>query len=235
MLSLALVCGGLAASEVAGRVREVEQRVGAPVPVVVATHDLAPDARLDPGDLGVRHVPARYVARDSLVDAAQAVGRHTAVALAEGTQLTEGSLSGGHGAAARAGRRGGALRRGERAVQVAVTGGEALGGSAGPGTRVDVLVSTEPRDGPGRSLLALEDVELLALRAAGEAAATPGSSRPESGSASGPTALATLRVTLRQAVYLTAAQNFARELRLLPRPAGDKGRSGRTAVEAGSL
>ncbi len=32
---------------------------------------------------------------------------------------------------------------------------------------------------------------------------------------------ASLRVTLRQAVYLAAAQSFARELRLLPRAAGD--------------
>jgi pilus assembly protein CpaB len=34
--------------------------------------------------------------------------------------------------------------------------------------------------------------------------------------------VATLRVTVRQAVYLTAAQNFAQEVRLLPRPAGDR-------------
>ncbi len=57
----------------------------------------------------------------------------------------------------------------------------------------------------------------------------------QAGGAAQATALATLRVTLRQAVYLTAAQNFAREVRLLSRPAGDSRRSGRTAVEAGSL
>ncbi|MFL5826552.1 MAG: hypothetical protein ACJ76V_08525, partial [Thermoleophilaceae bacterium] len=38
------------------------------------------------------------------------------------------------------------------------------------------------------------------------------------------TSLATLRVTLRQAVFLTAAQSFARELRLLPRPPGERRR-----------
>jgi pilus assembly protein CpaB len=32
-------------------------------------------------------------------------------------------------------------------------------------------------------------------------------------------------VTLRQAVYLAAAQSFARELRLLPRSPGDHGRA----------
>jgi pilus assembly protein CpaB len=113
-----------------------------------------------------------------------------------------------------------------------VAGGEALSGSAAPGSRVDVLVSTEGGSGRGRSFLALEDVEVMALRAAGggsQAGAGGSSDRPA------PTAVATLRVTLRQAVYLTAAQNFAREVRLLPRPPGDRGRLGRQSVAEGGL
>jgi pilus assembly protein CpaB len=43
---------------------------------------------------------------------------------------------------------------------------------------------------------------------------------------------ASLRVTLRQAVYLAAAQDFARELRLLPRAPGDR-RHGRAGLSAG--
>jgi pilus assembly protein CpaB len=96
------------------------------------------------------------------------------------------------------------------------------------------LVSTEPREGPGRSFLALEDVELLELRA-GEGRASPTTSRDEGGAAAPAAAVATLRVTLRQAVYLTAAQNFAREVRLLPRPPGDSRRAGRTVVGATGL
>ena len=41
---------------------------------------------------------------------------------------------------------------------------------------------------------------------------------------------ATLRVSVAQAVYLAAAQSFAREVRLLPRAAGDRGRTGEIAV-----
>ncbi len=41
---------------------------------------------------------------------------------------------------------------------------------------------------------------------------------------------ATLRVTVRDAVYLAAAQSFARELRLLPRAAGDRERAGQVVV-----
>jgi len=48
------------------------------------------------------------------------------------------------------------------------------------------------------------------------------------------TTLATLRVSLRQAVYLTAADNFAREIRLLARPPGDHSAAG-AAVSQGQL
>jgi hypothetical protein len=37
-------------------------------------------------------------------------------------------------------------------------------------------------------------------------------------------------VGAREAVFLTAAQNFAREVRLLARAAGDRGRIGRAEV-----
>ncbi len=46
---------------------------------------------------------------------------------------------------------------------------------------------------------------------------------------------ATLRVKVRQAVYLTAAQNFAQEIRLLPRPKGDRGGAGRLSVAGSQL
>ena len=52
--------------------------------------------------------------------------------------------------------------------------------------------------------------------------------------AASPLALwASLRVTLRQAVYLAAAQSFARELRLLPRAAGDR-RRGEEGLSVGN-
>jgi hypothetical protein len=59
-------------------------------------------------------------------------------------------------------------------------------------------------------------------------------SEATAGAASGPTVLATLRVSLRQAIYLTAADNFAREIRLLPRPPGDPSRAGGT-ISQGQL
>jgi pilus assembly protein CpaB len=233
LLSLALASGGLAASEVARKVGEVEARVGSPVPVVVAARELPASKKIDPGALGrllrVDQVPEKFAPPDALVDPAQAAGLVPAVPVAAGSVLTAGHFAASGGDASR---EGGLLRPGERAVEVAVAGGAALS-AAGPGSRVDVLVSTEPRTGAGGTFVALEGVEVLRLGTA------PGGSLDPAGASEGATegasALATLRVTLRQAVYLTAAQNFAREVRLLPRPAGDRRRLGRFGVTAAEL
>jgi pilus assembly protein CpaB len=225
LLALALACGGLAAAQVRGRVESVERRVGPLVPVAVAARDVPAGARLDPSDVAVRRVPAAYVPRGALPSPGEAAGQRLAAPLAAGDYLTRGLV------AARAGGSKGVLRRGERAVEVAISGGRALEGLAA-GARVDVVVSTEPRDGAGRTFLALEGVDLLALRPADGAMGEGGES---DGAAAAATAVATLRVTLRQAVYLAAAQNFAREVRLLPRPPGDRRRAGRAAIGAGDL
>jgi pilus assembly protein CpaB len=94
-----------------------------------------------------------------------------------------------------------------------------------PGGRVDVVVTREGRDGgPGRTALALEDVEVLTAAPAQDSGADSATGAPR--------VAASLRVTVRQAVYLAAAQSFARELRLLPRAAADRER-GRTGLSVG--
>jgi pilus assembly protein CpaB len=47
--------------------------------------------------------------------------------------------------------------------------------------------------------------------------------------------VAALRVTLQQAVMLTAAQNFAREIRLLARSPSDRKKVGPTSTDASDL
>jgi pilus assembly protein CpaB len=230
LLALALASGALAASLVRERVESVERRVGPLVPVAVAARDLRAGARLAPRDVAVRRVPVAYAPRRALASPAQAAGHAVGVALPSGAYLTPELLSGSApGPAA------GGLPRGQRAVEVAVAGGGALE-SAGPGWRVDVLVSREASDGRGSTSVALENVELLAIRpAGGEGAGLAAGGGPDEGPAAAVTAVATLRVTLRQALYLTAAQNFAREVRLLPRPAGDTARAGGAAIGSGDL
>lgn len=227
LLSLAVASGGLAASEVGKRTAAVEERVGPLVPVVAARTALGPGTKLSADKLQVVQVPARYAPPDAFADPAEADGLRTAGALDAGSYVTASAFSAGPDED----RPGNGLGRGERAIELRVAGADALGGLTGPGARVDVLITTERGDNTGRTTLALEDVELLALRAGAEAmAATGGGGGDAAGAAS---ATATLRVTLRQAVYLTAAQNFAREIRLLPRAPGDRRRAGPVESSAG--
>ncbi|MEX2196863.1 MAG: RcpC/CpaB family pilus assembly protein [Thermoleophilaceae bacterium] len=231
LLALALASGGLAASEVRGRVVEVEGRTGAPVPVVTAAVDLPAGTVLgserSAAALEVRRVPAAYVPPDALSDAAAAAGLRLGVALPRGGYLTAGALaSGGDGAPEEA--PGPALARGERAVEIAVAGAGGRAAGAVPGARVDVLVTTEDGPGGGRTYVALEDVELLDLHDA-----EPGDASPEGAAA--PRALATLRVAAADAAFLVAAQSFAREVRLLARPPGDRRPLRDAAVARGDL
>lgn len=234
LLCLALACGSLAASDVRARLDRAEERVGPAVPVLVAGEDLPAGARLEEaaGALSVRSVPARYVPADALADPAEAAGLRLAAPLRRGAYVTTGVVEPGEEDPAL----GSPLRPGERALEVSVAG---LGGAAGatPGARVDVIVTTEPRaGGAGRTYVALEDVELLELRAGGSegedgAAADP----PGAGGAGAGGPAATLRLTSRQAVFLTAAQAFAREIRLVVRPPRDRRRTGPLVVEGGEL
>jgi pilus assembly protein CpaB len=233
LLSLALASGGLAASQVRERERSVEEKVGPLVPVVVAARDIPPDEPLRPADLAVERVPARFVPPDGLGASARLAGARPAVPVAAGSYITVGLLQGAAAAAE------GPLKPGERAVEVAVSGGASTPGAAGagmplagPGSRVDVLVSTQRHDGAGRTYVALENVPLLDLRPLGGAGGVPVDEAMDQPAA---TALATLRVTARQAVYLTAAGTFAHEVRLLVRPPGDRGRTGPIAVSEGEL
>jgi pilus assembly protein CpaB len=215
LLAVALASGGVAASQVHEHERRAQQRLGPSVDVLVAAHDLRAGARLTRGALAFRTVPVRFAPPDALASSRGVTGARVAAPVAAGGYLTASAFAG-------RGARGGGRRadRGERVVTVEVAGG---GGIAAlqAGARVDVLVSTETGAGGGRTTMPLAGAELLALDPTDVAEASePGDP------SSGPAALATLRVSLRQAIYLTAADNFAREIRLLPRPAGDHSRAG---------
>lgn len=216
LLGLALLLGGLAASDVARREAALERRLGPPVPVLIARADLAPGTPLSPEVLAVREVPARFAPVGMFASLPEALGRRTLVAVPAGGFVGPAQLEGG-------GEEGGGLRPGERVADVVAVGSpEAIVG----GARVDVVVSREGERGDaGVTVLALEDVEVLAAApAAAPTAAGPGTA------ADAPRVAASLRVTIRQAVFLAAAQSFAREVRLLARGPGDRrrGQSGLT-------
>jgi Flp pilus assembly protein CpaB len=211
LLCFALVCGGLAASQVRERERRAEAAVGRLASVVVAAGDLPAGRRLRSGDLTVKRAPARFLPPDALRPPGDLAGIRTAVAIPAGGYLTAGAIGGGEPSG-----RIRPLRAGERALELAVSGAGLAGADAGG--RVDVLVSTEGAQGEGHTFVALEDAELLGLRAASGEEVAPQGSGPA------PSTLATLRVTARQAVHLAGVTGSAREVRLLVRPPGDRGR-----------
>ena len=220
MLGLALACGGLAASEVEQKARSADERVGPLVPVAVARADVREGTRLTPAAaaraFAVRQAPARFVPPDTFPSASEAVGGTLAVPLRAGSYLTAAALA---RRPAPDGGPGSTPREGERTVELYVAAGPDVL-AAGPGARADVLVTTGGDSGRGRSYVALEDVELAAVRAG--SADSSGHGGAGDGAASRANAIATLHVTLHEAVFLTAAETFAREVRLLLRPQGEK-------------
>jgi pilus assembly protein CpaB len=168
-------------------------------------------------------VPRRFAPEGAIASPAAVTGLRAAVDIAAGTDITVAMVGDG-----RAPPVGPAIRRGERVARVVALASPEL---VTPGSHVDVLVTPEPRDGAsGEAVLALEDVEVLdAVPAAGDAPGGGSSGRSEPGARVD----ASLRVTLRQAIYLAAAQDFARELRLLPRSDADHER-GWAGMRAGA-
>jgi pilus assembly protein CpaB len=218
---LALVLGGLAAFNVAGREAALERRVGGLVDVVVARVAIAAGGRDATRSLAIRRVPERFAPRGTTGSPEAFVGRRAAVDIPADADLNAGVIVRDD-----AGPVGPDVRRGERVAEIVALGSAEL---VLPGSRVDVLVTPEPASGGGgEAVLALEDVEVIAAAPVGPDDAPAGKS-----AAPGPRVAASLRVTLRQAVYLAAAQDFARELRLLPRASGDRER-GRAGLRMGA-
>jgi pilus assembly protein CpaB len=198
------------------------------VPVVVARAPIPRGksftARNSVGLLAERRVPARFAPPDALRHSSETAGLRTLTPIPPGGYVGAAQLGppekGGPAAVTEAG---------ARLVQIPVAGASSLEGVARSGSLVDILITSDHHAGPPATYVALQRVELFELRPAGSDAAFGG----EQGQ--GADGIATLRVSLRQAVMLTAAQNFARELRLVPRARGDRGRIGPIAVSAADL
>lgn len=191
LVGLAMVLGGLAASDIGRREAALAARLGPAVEVVVARGDLAAGTQLAETHLAVRRIPSRYLPAGAAQAPAEVLGGKLAAAVADGGPVGPGLLA-VEGAGAPVG-------KGERAVPLVATGSAEM---IVPGALVDVLVTRERG-----TELALRGAEVLTAAPVKEASGTP-------------RVAVTLRVRLRQAVALTEAESFAREIRLLPRAAG---------------
>lgn len=206
-LAGALLAAGFAAAIADRYGARIARGYGPLRPVVVVSRGLRPAAPLGPDEIAaaleVRRVPERFVPPDALGVPRDALGLVPISAISPGSYLLVSQLR----LPGRRDRDVPALTGRRRPVEIAVSGAEALlaAGAARRGTKVDVVVTSEPAGaGPGRTYVAAAGVPLLALG--------PGADGPGPGGASA----ATLGLTKRQALRLIAAESFARKLTLLP-------------------
>ena len=211
LLGLALVLGALAASDVARREAALRAELAPLVDVVVAARDArgGPPARA-----GGPRAPGRCPSASRPAGARDAppellAGRRLAVPVAAGGPVGPLLLE------PPAPPPGAGVGRGQRAAEVVAA---AAPGTVAAGARVDVLVTRDRGAGAGAHRARARRTS----RCSRARAAPADGARREGGRM----VAATLRVTVRQAVYLAAAGAFAREIRLLARAPGDRGRVG---------
>jgi hypothetical protein len=174
--------------------------------VVVVTEPLAAGRPLGRALLRrateLREVPVRFAPPDSLMDAAEAIDRKPLAAVPAGSYLLASHLRPPGGEDERQPRLAGDLHP----VEITVTGAGPLAAVAP--TLVDVVVAGEPvTGGKARVHVAAAAVRLMAVEPAA----------PEDGSAAGGDSWnATLALERREALQLIEAENFAREIRLIP-------------------
>jgi|SRR5881394_460047 len=204
-LTFALVAAVGAAAIADGYGARAVRGYGPLRPVVVVAARIAAGQRIGSGEIGsdlaLRRVPMRFVPPDALLAPQEALGLVASAQLPAGSYLLGAQLD-----VARKGRK--KVRRlggGRRPVEIAVSGADALlAMRPAPGSRVDVVVTSEPTgSGPGRTYVAAARVPLLGLRPDAE------ETIPGAGTA------ATLGLSKRQALRLIAAESFARKVTLL--------------------
>jgi len=207
--ALAVLCAIASASIAAGYRDNVDEQLGELRSVVVVTRALpakrAVTRRVLRRDLELREVPARFSPPDALIDPGEALGRKPLAPVPAGSYLVASQL-GVPGSRAPATP---SLGKDLHPVEIAVTGAGSLAALGPAGRmRVDVVVAGEPlTGGRARVHVAVEGVRLISLEpAAAEDATTVGSDGWS----------ATLALTRAQALKLIEAENFAREIRLIP-------------------
>jgi Flp pilus assembly protein CpaB len=210
----ALACAALAATVAGGYRTDLEDQLGPLRRVVVARGKLSPSRPLRPAEasrlLEIRRIPERFAPAGALTAPEQAVGRAPTARIPAGAYVLASQLrAGGRHRPGGRPRLGG----GREPVEISVTGAEALAAGGDPeGSQVDVIVTTEPGPGggSGRTYVAAEGIELLALGQSDDPGAADGLSGPGAG-----TWMATLALTRPQALRLIQAENFARQVMLI--------------------
>ena len=206
---LAVLCAVASASIATGYRESVDAQLGELRVVAVVTATLERGDKLDRRTLArsveLREVPERFAPPDALAEPAAAIGRRLLAAVPSGSYLVASVLRVPGPGPGEQPRFNGDLQP----VEITVSGAGSLAAMGDPaGTRVDVVVAGEPvTGGRARVRVVAAGVRLVAL--------TPAS--PEEATAAGEDSWnATLALRRGEALDLIEAENFAREIRLIP-------------------
>ncbi len=230
LLLLAGATAALSVSLVTRHTDAVNAQLGPLQEVLMTKKDLPKDTFIKPDNveryLEVRLVAERFVPRKHFSSVDQVVGLKSQVDIPAGTYVSIGQVSDAESQNDQE------IRDGLRAVEISVEASRFLAGMIVPGSRVDFLVTMDGEGGPSVTYLAYENLPVLrAVKADDEGGKADGLGS-EGGSRR---MLVTVRVTAKTAVYLVAAENFAKQLRVLPRPVGDNKRVGSLSMHKSRL
>lgn len=213
LLFVVLATGcALASVALASRYRDSGAvELGASLPVVVVERELPAGEEIERPQareaLTVREVPARFVPPDALGDPAEALGSRPQATVPAGSYLLGSHLATGSPESDR-------LAAGLRPIDITVADAEALQPAASAGSGRPPLVDVVAADEPGSTVN--PRVRVLAREAP-----LLGLARRRSGAVGeGRAWQATLGLSRRDALRVIEAENFAREVRLLPRGGG---------------
>lgn len=204
--ALAVGCALAAASITSGYRERADAAYGELRPALVAAEPLSRGDELSPKTLAraveQRQIPESFLPPDALTDRSQVAGRSPAVAIPAGSYLSASLLR--SPAARPPGRP--AIETGLRPVEVRISGGAAIV-PLGPGVAVDVVAAEESLAGANPRVRVLaRAVQLIDLRE--DAAGAEGLADSW---------VATLALDRPTALKVIEADNFAREVRLIPR------------------
>jgi len=204
--AVAGACAIAAAGAASSYRASVDDRLGELRTVVAVARPLGAGAVLRGAvlrrSLTTRDVPVRFLPPDAIVDRSQVEGRRVAASVPAGSYLLASQLRVSTGRKERRPDLGSDLHP----VEVTVSAAGSLVGSS-PG-RVDVVVAGEPvTGGRARVRVAARGVRLLDVTTADPAQSTE---------VGGDAWIATLALRKEQALELIEAENFAREIRLIP-------------------
>lgn len=154
--------------------------------------------------LAMAQVPDGLGLRGLVPSAAGVVGRRTVAPLGPGEPVTQAVLGGSPGTGPLP------LQPGQRAVPVPLRAAGGPVAAPAPGARVDVMASDG--EGPaGRTRVVVADAEVMAV--------TPG----DESQGGEPGGAVVLRLSSADALEVARALDFAREVRVIARPAGEGG------------